>query len=61
MKPCLRRHPSSPFWQAVLWLPNGKRTNRSTKKTKRSEAKRVMLEMQKTINAIGHVSKAKCS
>jgi len=57
MKPCLRKHPESPFWQAVLWLPNGKRTNRSTKKTKRAEAMAVAKRMQQTINRIGHVSK----
>lgn len=57
MKPGLRKHPESPFWQAVLWLPNGKRTNRSTKKTRRGEALKVALRMQATINRIGHVSK----
>lgn len=56
MKPCLRRHPESPFWQAVLWLPNGKRTNRSTRKTRRPEAVKVALRMQATLNRNGHVS-----
>jgi hypothetical protein len=59
MKPCLRKHPESPFWQAVLRLPTGKRTNRSTKKTNRAEAWKVAQRMQKTLNKIGHV--AKCS
>lgn len=59
MKPCLRKHPDSPFWQAVLWLPHGKRTNRSTKKRNRLEAFKVAERMQETINKIGHV--AKCS
>lgn len=59
MKPCLRRHPESPYWQAVLCLPNGKRTNRSTRKTRKPEALKVAQRMQKTLNAIGHV--AKCS
>jgi len=46
VKPCLRKSPLSPYWQAVLWLPSGKRTNRSTKKTKRSEAMKVAKRMQ---------------
>jgi hypothetical protein len=49
MKPCLRKHPDSPYWQAVLYLPSGKRTNRSTKKTKRGEAMKVALQMQKEL------------
>jgi hypothetical protein len=59
MKPCLRKHPDGPYWLAVLWLPTGKRTNRTTKKTNKVEAMKVALRMQKTMNKIGHV--AKCS
>jgi len=55
VKPCLRKSPLSPYWQAVLWLPSGKRTNRSTKKTKRSEAMKVAKRMQQTINKIDDV------
>lgn len=48
-KPCLRKHPESPYWQAVIYLPSGKRTNRSTKKTKRAEALAVAKRMQEAL------------
>jgi hypothetical protein len=36
----LRKHPRSPYWQAVFFLPHGRRTNRSTGTVDKKEAAR---------------------
>ena len=37
----LRKHPKSKFWFAIFWLPDGRKTTRSTKSTDRREAQRI--------------------
>ena len=34
----LRRHPHSPYWQAIINLPDGRKTTRSTGTTKKRDA-----------------------
>ena len=46
LMPSLRRSPNSPFWIACLTLPDGRRTNRSTKTTDRRLAQRLADEWQ---------------
>ena len=47
----VRKTRLSPYWQAVLTLKDGTRTNRSTKQIDKAKANEVALEMQRTINA----------
>ena len=47
----VRKTRLSPYWQAVLTIKDGTRTNRSTKQTDKSKANEVAREMQRTINA----------
>jgi integrase len=42
----LRKHPRSPYWQAVITLPDGRRTNRSTKCRDRKKAIRVAQQLE---------------
>jgi len=49
--PSLRRQKNSPYWQAVLRLPSGQRTNRSTKKTRKPEALKEAARMQRELEA----------
>jgi hypothetical protein len=47
----IRKTKLSPYWQAVLTLADGTRTNRSTRQTHKKKAKEVADEMARTINA----------
>ena len=47
----LRKHPRSPYWLAVITLPDGRRTNRSTKCRDRKKAIRVAQQLEDTANA----------
>lgn len=48
-RPCVRRQRNTPYWQAVLKLATGRRTNRSTKQTDRAKALKVALRMQQQL------------
>jgi hypothetical protein len=47
---CLRRLDNSPYWIACLTLPNGRRTNRSTKTSDRRLANRLADKWQAAAN-----------
>lgn len=46
----VRPHPNSPYWQAVLTMEDGSRTNRSTKQTDKKKAQAVADEWQRTLD-----------
>src|SRR5262245_54228731 len=46
----LRRLPNSPYWIACFTLPDGRRTNRSTKTSDRRVAQRLADEFQTAAN-----------
>ena len=46
----LRRHPRSPYWQAIINLPDGRRTNRSTGTTNKKEALLIALKFEEAAN-----------
>jgi integrase len=46
----LRKLPTSPYWIACYTLPDGTRTNRSTKTTDKALAKRMVLDWQEAAN-----------
>jgi len=46
----LRKHPRSPYWHAVFFLPDGTRTNRSTGTTNKKEAQRIANKYEDAAN-----------
>jgi integrase len=46
----LRRHPRSPYWQAIIYLPDGRKTNRSTGTTNKKEALLIALKFEEAAN-----------
>jgi integrase len=46
----IRKTPNSPYWQAVITLPDGTRTNRSTKSKDKTTALRLAAEYQEASN-----------
>jgi hypothetical protein len=46
----IRKSPLSPYWQAVLTLPDGRRTNRSTKCTSKTQAQLIAAQYQEMAN-----------
>ncbi|SVB76287.1 uncharacterized protein METZ01_LOCUS229141, partial [marine metagenome] len=46
----LRRHPHSPYWQAIINLPDGRKTTRSTGTTKKRDALQIALKFEEAAN-----------
>ena len=46
----LRRHPRSPYWQAIIYLPDGRKTNRSTGTTNKKDALQIALKFEEAAN-----------
>lgn len=46
----LRRHPRSPYWHAIIYLPDGRKTNRSTGTTNKKDALRIALQFEEAAN-----------
>ena len=46
----LRRHPHSPYWQAIINLPDGRKTTRSTGTTKKRDALQIAMKFEEATN-----------
>jgi len=46
----LRRHPHSPYWQAIINLPDGRKTTRSTGTIKKKEALQIAIKFEEAAN-----------
>ena len=46
----LRRHPRSPYWQAIINLPDGRKTTRSTGTTKKRDALQIAMKFEEATN-----------
>ena len=55
----LWKHPESKYWFACFRLPNGKRTKRSTKKTKRAEAEKIAEKYEEAAQRVATESQAR--
>ena len=42
----LRKIPKSPYWQAIIYLPDGRKTTRSTGTTNKREALQIALKFE---------------
>ena len=46
----LRKIPKSPYWQAIIYLPDGRKTTRSTGTTNKREALQIALKFEEAAN-----------